>query len=61
MYQVHDDLMTSPGDVQAIFDNIPIKDKELFWIRGTTRRWDGYNYFAKDPSKMLAWLEKHMR
>jgi hypothetical protein len=61
MYQVHDDLMTSPRDVQAIFDNIPIQDKELFWIRGTTRRWDGYNYFAKDPSKMLAWLDKYMR
>ena len=60
IYQVHDDSMTKPIDVQTIFDNIPGESKELFWIRGTTRRWDGYNYFSKDPSRMLAWFDKYM-
>lgn len=61
IYQVHDDSMTKPIDVQTIFDNIPVEDKELFWIRGTTRRWDGYNYFSKDPTKMVAWFDRYMQ
>lgn len=50
LYQVHDDVMTRPSDIQAMYDNIPIEEKKLFWIKGTSRRWDGYTYFAKDPS-----------
>jgi len=60
IYQVRDDLMTYTSDVQAIFDNIPTEEKQLFWIEGTTRRWDGYSYFARHPEMMLAWFEKHM-
>jgi pimeloyl-ACP methyl ester carboxylesterase len=60
LYQVRDDVMTRPTDVQAMFDNIPISDKELLWIEGTTKRWDGYTYFAKDPTKILAWFAKHL-
>jgi hypothetical protein len=36
VYQMHDDLLTEPGDVQAMFDNILVADKKLQWIRGTT-------------------------
>jgi esterase/lipase len=43
--QVHNDALTKSSDVQQIFDNIPVIDKKLFWIEGSTRRWDGYNYF----------------
>jgi uncharacterized protein len=28
LYQVHDDVLTEPGDVQAMFDNIPVADKK---------------------------------
>jgi len=28
------------------------------WIEGTTRRFDGYNYFGQDPEKMMAWFAK---
>jgi hypothetical protein len=56
LYQVRDDLMTNPADVQSIFDNVAAKDKELFWIEGTTRRWDGYTYFSHSPQKILDWL-----
>jgi pimeloyl-ACP methyl ester carboxylesterase len=64
LYQVHDDVMTRPTDVQAIFDAIPGREgieKELFWIRGTTRRWDGYRHFQNDPARILDWLARHTR
>lgn len=57
---VHGDVLTYPSDVQAVFDNIPAKDKKLFWIEGTTRRWDGYNYFPNNPEQMLGWFDKYM-
>jgi pimeloyl-ACP methyl ester carboxylesterase len=60
VYQVHDDVMTKPIDVQTIFDNMPAKDKDLFWVQGTTRRWDGYTYFQREPRVALDWFEKYM-
>jgi hypothetical protein len=60
VYQVHDDALTTPADVQATFDAIPIQQKKLHWIRGTTLRWDGYLEFQRRPAPMLAWLEEYM-
>jgi hypothetical protein len=60
LYQVHDDVLTEPSDVQTMFDNIPVDDKRLEWIRGTTARWDGYLEFQRRPEPMLEWFEKHM-
>jgi len=60
LYQVRNDLMTHESDVQSIFDRILSDDKELLWIEGTTKRWDGYTYFARHPEKMLGWFERHM-
>ncbi|MEV6987233.1 alpha/beta hydrolase [Sphaerisporangium sp. NPDC051017] len=60
LYQVRDDLMTTPDDVQAIFDAIPIEDKQLMWIEGSTARWDGYLEFQRNPAPMLEWFAKHM-
>ncbi|MFF2373001.1 alpha/beta hydrolase family protein [Streptomyces xiamenensis] len=61
LYQVHDDLMTRPDDVQAMFDNIPIEDKKLVWVHGTTARWDGYLHFQREPKEMLDWFATHMK
>lgn len=61
LYQVRDDVLTRPSDVQSMFDNIPVPEKELFWIEGSTRRWDGYLQFAKDPGRMLAWFDRYTR
>lgn len=61
MYQVRDDVMTRASDVQALYDNIPTDEKNLFWIDGTSRRWDGYTYFAKDPSLILNWFDTYMK
>jgi hypothetical protein len=60
LYQVHDDVLTEPDDVQAMFDNIPVPDKKLQWIGGTTRRWDGYLEFQRRPVPMLDWFAAHM-
>lgn len=60
LYSVKDDVLVEPGDVQTTYDNIPVQDKKLFWIEGTTRRWDGYQYFQKHPEQMLGWFATHM-
>lgn len=35
-----------------------VEDKKLFWIEGTTRRWDGYDYFPEHPEQMLEWFNR---
>lgn len=57
--QVRDDVMTKPYDVQAVYDNISVKDKELFWIEGTTVRTECYRHFANNPAQIVAWFDKH--
>lgn len=61
LYQVHDDVLTEPDDVQTMFDNLPVEDKELHWIEGTTARWDGYVEFQRRPGPMLEWFDAHMQ
>ena len=58
--QVHDDVLTKPSDVQTIYDNISAADKKLFWIEGTTLRFQGYNYFSDNPQMMLDWFNSHI-
>ncbi|MEO1010528.1 MAG: alpha/beta hydrolase [Bacteroidota bacterium] len=62
MAQVLDDIWTdNPKDAQEIFDNISSEHKELFWIEGTNRRFDGYNYFGVHPEKMIAFFDTYMK
>ncbi|WOR15246.1 alpha/beta hydrolase [Hyphomonas sp. FCG-A18] len=58
--QVHDDAWTTQEDGQQTFDLLGSNEKELFWIEGTSRRFDGYNYFGQNPERMLAWFGKYM-
>ena len=51
--------MTRPDDVQAIYDAIPATAKKLHWIDGTTRRFDGYNYFGEHPEVAIDWFDNH--
>jgi hypothetical protein len=60
LYQVRGDTLTDPSDVQAMFDNIPVTDKKLQWIEGTTARWDGYLEFQRRPQPMLDWFTRRM-
>ncbi|CAN5676175.1 hypothetical protein BH11ACT6_BH11ACT6_40650 [soil metagenome] len=59
--QVHDDKLTYPSDVQAIFDNIAATDKKLHWIYGTDERFRGYNYFGEHPELAIEWFDSHMK
>ena len=61
LIQVKDDVWTKPDDVQNTYDLIPGKDKKLFWIEGTTRRFDGYNYFGEHPEQMIEFFDKYMK
>ncbi|KAF9876882.1 hypothetical protein CkaCkLH20_05728 [Colletotrichum karsti] len=60
LYQVHDDPVTRPSDVQAAYDNIPISEKGLHWIRGTITRLYGYKYFQTEPDQFLEWFARFM-
>jgi uncharacterized protein len=60
LYQVHDDVLTDPSDVQGMYDSLPVKDKDLFWVPDTTVRWDGYLEFQRRPARILDWLDNHM-
>ena len=58
--QVRDDLWTTPEDGQKTFDLLGAAEKEIFWIEGTTRRFDGYNYYGENPERMIAWFDRFM-
>ncbi|MFI7080404.1 alpha/beta hydrolase [Micromonospora sp. NPDC049903] len=60
LYQVRDDILTDPDDVQTMYDNIPVTDKKLHWIDGTTARWDGYLEFQRRPEPMLDWFATYL-
>jgi hypothetical protein len=60
LYQVRDDVLTHTGDVQTMFDNIPVADKKLHWIEGTTARFDGYREFQRRPGPALDWFATHL-
>ncbi|MFD4675993.1 alpha/beta hydrolase [Lentzea sp. NPDC058450] len=60
LYQVRDDVLTEPEDVQTIFDNLPVADKQLHWIEGTKARWDGYLEFQRRPQSVLDWFDGHL-
>jgi hypothetical protein len=60
LYQVRGDVLTDPSDVQSMYDHIPVTDKKLQWIEGTTSRWNGYMEFQRRPEPMLEWFNQHM-
>jgi uncharacterized protein len=60
LYQVREDTLTHPSDVQTMFDNIPLAEKKLQWIDGTTARFDGYLEFQRRPRPVLEWFAKYM-
>jgi pimeloyl-ACP methyl ester carboxylesterase len=60
LLQVREDTLTTPDDVQAIFDAMPTADKDLIWIDGTDRRFDGYNYLPSNPQPMLDWFHRYV-
>lgn len=59
--QVRDDLWSRPEDVQTTFDLLTVDDKKLFWVEGTNKRFDGYNYFGKHPEQMIEFFDAYMK
>ncbi len=58
--QVRKDSFTyAEEDVQAVFDAIPLDDKKLFWVEGTTQRFRGYTYHSEHPEQMIEWYDAH--
>jgi uncharacterized protein len=57
--QARNDPWTELKDIQGFFDNSP-EPKEFYWIENTKHRFESYNYFEKNPEKMLDWLNKWM-
>jgi pimeloyl-ACP methyl ester carboxylesterase len=61
LLQVRDDTLTTPADVQAMYDAMPTEHKRLHWIEGTSRRFDAYNFLPQNPSIMLEWFDRFVR
>jgi uncharacterized protein len=57
--QVKQDPWTEPRDVENFYENTTAP-KELFWIEDKKQRFDGYNYFGKNPQRLLSFLTKHL-
>ena len=58
--QVREDIWTRPEDVQTTYDLIRAEQKQLFWVEGTQKRFDGYNYFGEQPQMMLEFFQRYM-
>ncbi|GAA3614435.1 hypothetical protein GCM10022223_33350 [Kineosporia mesophila] len=60
LYAVREDSLTEPQDIETGFEALATKDKTLYWVENTTRRWDGYLEFQRRPQPILDWLEEHL-
>ena len=58
--QVRRDSLIDTSDSQRIFDALSSKEKKMVWIEDTERRFDGYNYFGKNPAEMLNWFNEYV-
>ncbi|MEM6675266.1 MAG: alpha/beta hydrolase [Planctomycetota bacterium] len=58
--QVRGDKWTTDADGEKTFELLGSEEKELLWVEGTTRRFDGYNYLGQNPERMLEFFEAHM-
>ncbi|MCL6275107.1 prolyl oligopeptidase family serine peptidase [Muricauda sp. 2012CJ35-5] len=58
--QTKEDAWTIPDDVQKTYDSLGAANKKLYWVEGTTKRFDGYNYFGENPEQMIAWFDTYV-
>jgi uncharacterized protein len=49
-----------PAAFDGVRCHIPVAEKKLQWIEGTTARWDGYLEFQRRPQPMLDWFAQYM-
>ncbi|MFS2316833.1 alpha/beta hydrolase [Maricaulis sp. D1M11] len=60
LVQVKDDVTTKAYDAENIVAAFPNPAKKLLWIEGTSVRYEGYRYFARQPEKMIDWYHRHL-
>ncbi|MFF9063139.1 alpha/beta hydrolase family protein [Streptomyces sp. NPDC014882] len=60
LYAVRHDSLTEPEDIETGFEALGTKDKTLYWVEDSTRRWDGYLEFQRRPQPILDWLDAHI-
>lgn len=60
-YGVRDDVITHSADLEDAFTAVGAKEKDMFWIEDTPRRWDGYQWFQNHPDRILDWFNTHMK
>lgn len=58
--QVRRDFTIRPSLIEEIYGLISATDKKLYWIEGTDQRFQGYNYFGREPQVMLEWFDDHL-
>lgn len=57
-----DEWTRNPEDAQYTFSKLGAAEKELYFIEGTTKRFrDGYNWFGREPQRVLDFLAKYMQ
>jgi len=59
LVQAKGDPFSDITKIVCTFDNIPV-EKEMLWLDSHTHRFDGYNWFSKNPQDMLGWFEQHL-
>ncbi|NQV00360.1 MAG: alpha/beta fold hydrolase [Parcubacteria group bacterium] len=57
--QAKNDPWTELSDIQGFYKDTQA-EKEFFWLKDTTHRFESYSYFENRPKKMLEWLERWM-
>lgn len=60
MLQVRQDMVSRESDIQELYDNLEVEDKDIIWVEDTPWRFHGYTYFSEHPEKMVMWYKKYM-
>jgi hypothetical protein len=58
-YGVKDDHLVDPWDLEATYEAVAAEDK-MFWIEGSTARWDGYTFFQRHPEQINEFFDARM-
>ncbi|MEO1438501.1 MAG: alpha/beta hydrolase [Bacteroidota bacterium] len=59
--QVRDDMNSRWTDVQQMYEDTPVKDKQIYFVEDTPWRFKGYTYFSEHPEQMIDWFDRHMK
>ncbi len=58
--QVREDTNSRWTDVQWMYENTQVADKQIFYVEDTPWRFHGYTYFSEHPEQMITWFDQHM-